>query len=57
MYPAQPLKKICKRLDNIGIDLLQRMLQFDPSKRISAQQAMNHPWFKDLKEKMAMKKK
>jgi hypothetical protein len=25
------------------------MLQFDPAKRISAENAMKHPYFKDLK--------
>jgi len=49
VYPAQPLKKVCRRLDNVGLELLGRMLQFDPSKRISAENAMKHPYFKDLK--------
>jgi len=49
VYPAQPLKKICRRLDNVGLELLSRMLQFDPAKRISAENAMKHPYFKDLK--------
>jgi len=49
MYPAQPLKKVVPRLDAAGIDLLSRMLQYEPAKRISADQAMQHPYFKDLK--------
>jgi len=48
-YPVQSLKKICRRLDNVGLELLGRMLQFDPAKRISAETAMKHPYFKDLK--------
>jgi len=48
-YPPQSLKKVVKRLDNVGIDLLSRMLMYDPIKRISAENAMKHPWFKDLK--------
>jgi len=48
-YPAQPLTKLCKRLDKLGLDLLQRMLQYDPAKRISAEQALRHGWFKDLR--------
>jgi len=49
VYPPQLLKKICRRLDNAGLELLSRMLQFDPAKRISAENAMKHPYFKDLK--------
>lgn len=26
-------------------DLIERCLQMDPSKRISAQEALKHPWF------------
>jgi len=49
IYPPQNLKKIVKKLDTTGLELLSRMLQFDPSKRISAEMAMKHPFFKDLK--------
>jgi len=30
------------------VDLLEDMLQLDPKKRISAQQALQHPWFSQL---------
>lgn len=29
-----------------GIDMLKGLLQRDPAKRLTARQAMNHPWFK-----------
>jgi serine/threonine protein kinase len=48
-YPAQPFKKFLRRLDQVGIDLMQRMLQFDPASRVSAEAAMKHPFFRDLK--------
>ncbi|KAI3696000.1 hypothetical protein L1987_79009 [Smallanthus sonchifolius] len=35
-------------LDQDGLDLLWRMLQYEPSKRISAKKAMEHPYFSDL---------
>ena len=37
-----------ERLDDVGMDLLCRMLTYDPDQRISARQALEHPWFRDL---------
>ncbi len=37
-------------LDNLGLDLLSRMLVIDPSLRISASQALKHPYFDELKQ-------
>jgi serine/threonine protein kinase len=33
-----------------GLDLLARMLTYDPNKRITAQMAVKHSYFNDLKE-------
>jgi len=49
VHPPVPWKKIVKKLDAAGIDLLSRLLQYDPAKRISAEQAMKHEYFRDLK--------
>uniref|UniRef100_A0A7C9DL84 Protein kinase domain-containing protein n=1 Tax=Opuntia streptacantha TaxID=393608 RepID=A0A7C9DL84_OPUST len=35
-------------LDKNGLDLLSKMLIYEPSKRISAKKAMEHPYFDDL---------
>jgi len=35
-------------IDKDGLDLLEKMLMYDPSKRISAKSAVNHPYFDDL---------
>ena len=35
-------------LEAHGIDLLEKMLTYDPALRISAKEAMNHPYFDDL---------
>ncbi len=32
-------------LHRLALDLLERLLQFDPSKRISAAEALTHPYF------------
>uniref|UniRef100_A0A286Y005 Protein kinase domain-containing protein n=1 Tax=Cavia porcellus TaxID=10141 RepID=A0A286Y005_CAVPO len=37
-----------KNLDENGLDLLSKMLAYDPAKRISGKMALNHPYFNDL---------
>ena len=41
--------------DKNGIDLLQKMLQFNPEKRITVQQALNHPYFYKWRQKSGEK--
>jgi len=48
MFATQDLRSILPQIDSLGIDLLQRMLQLRPELRISAADALNHPWFNDL---------
>lgn len=42
------LKEICKRMDPVGLDLLVSLLTYDPVERITAIQALSHPWFRDV---------
>jgi serine/threonine protein kinase len=35
-------------LDEQGLDLLEKMLKCNPSERITAKQAMDHPYLKDV---------
>jgi len=42
------LKEFVPDLDDLGVDLLTKMLQYEPSKRINARQALAHDYFKDL---------
>ena len=35
-------------ISELGMDLLKGMLEYDPSKRISAKKAITHPYFDDL---------
>ncbi|KAM5315293.1 LOW QUALITY PROTEIN: cyclin-dependent kinase 1-like [Glossophaga mutica] len=37
-----------KNLDENSLDLLSKMLVYDPAKRISGKMALNHPYFNDL---------
>ena len=34
-------------LSQCGYDLLSRLLTYDPKQRINAQDALEHPWFKE----------
>ncbi|KAJ0400772.1 hypothetical protein P43SY_008709 [Pythium insidiosum] len=47
-WRPQPLSKVVPALDPVGLDLLSRLLVYEPSRRISARAAMAHPWFNDL---------
>jgi negative regulator of PHO system len=48
VFNTQDLRAILPQIDATGIDLLQRMLQLRPELRISAHDALQHPWFNDL---------
>lgn len=48
MYATQDLRSILHAIDPTGIDLIQRMLQVRPELRISAHDALQHPWFNDI---------
>lgn len=47
-WKLQDLNKAVPELDNNGIDLLRRMLVYDPAERIHANQALDHPYFDTL---------
>ncbi len=38
-----------EKLDDLGLDLLYKMLEYDPTLRISAVAALKHPYFNDVK--------
>eukprot|EP01111_Echinosteliopsis_oligospora_P011451 TRINITY_DN3789_c0_g1_i1.p1 TRINITY_DN3789_c0_g1~~TRINITY_DN3789_c0_g1_i1.p1 ORF type:complete len:301 (-),score=70.99 TRINITY_DN3789_c0_g1_i1:166-1068(-) len=48
VWTASNLSKVVPQLDPLGRDLLERMLQYEPSKRISARVALDHPYFSDF---------
>ncbi|TPX31035.1 hypothetical protein SmJEL517_g05547 [Synchytrium microbalum] len=45
VWGAQDLGKVVHNLDADGLDLLKRMLVYEPGRRISAKQALAHPYF------------
>jgi len=49
-YQEDILQSYVPKLDSQGLDLLTSMLQLDPEKRISANDALSHPYFSDLQK-------
>ncbi|XP_064185699.1 cyclin-dependent kinase 2-like [Anguilla rostrata] len=47
-WAPQDLAKITPKLQPSGLDLLQQLLLYDPSQRISAKAALTHPYFQDM---------
>jgi serine/threonine protein kinase len=48
VYATQDLRLILPQVDSVGLNLLSSMLQLRPDMRISAADALRHPWFNDL---------
>jgi len=48
VFPEEGVPKLVPKLDADGLNLLDRMLQYDPAKRITAKEAIEHPYFKGL---------
>jgi cyclin-dependent kinase len=47
--PRNGIGSLVPRLDSHGVDLLCRMLKYDPARRITAQDALSHVYFDDIK--------
>eukprot|EP01128_Nolandella_sp_AFSM9_P010712 TRINITY_DN743_c5_g1_i1.p1 TRINITY_DN743_c5_g1~~TRINITY_DN743_c5_g1_i1.p1 ORF type:complete len:316 (+),score=97.74 TRINITY_DN743_c5_g1_i1:75-950(+) len=45
-WKPQPLSKMVKGASDLALDLLQKMLIYDPGQRISAKAALQHPYFR-----------
>jgi cyclin-dependent kinase len=49
-WNAASLKETCPDMDEQGLDLLSKILVYQPSKRMSALDALKHPYFDELKQ-------
>ena len=55
-YKGESLSKLVPSLDEQGLDLLDRMLRCNPAERITAKEAMLHPYLKDVPEQIKLMK-
>ncbi|KAF9346046.1 cyclin-dependent kinase 5, partial [Mortierella sp. NVP85] len=53
IYNPIPLETLVPKLDANGIDLLIRLVTYNPDKRISADAALSHPYFDELRQREA----
>uniref|UniRef100_A0A2P2M2X7 cyclin-dependent kinase n=1 Tax=Rhizophora mucronata TaxID=61149 RepID=A0A2P2M2X7_RHIMU len=47
-WPSKDLATVVPTLEQAGVDLLSKMLSLDPSKRITARNALEHEYFRDF---------
>ncbi|KAF9418228.1 cyclin-dependent serine/threonine protein kinase, partial [Entomortierella beljakovae] len=53
VYSPIHLENLVPKLDGAGVDLLSRLLTYIPEKRISAEVAITHPYFDELRRREA----
>jgi serine/threonine protein kinase len=54
-WQAKPWPDVIRGAEPEAIDLVQKMLMYDPAARISAKAALDHPYFADLSAEMKAK--
>eukprot|EP00998_Keelungia_sp_KM082_P006495 NODE_2740_length_1001_cov_59.315789_g2720_i0.p2 GENE.NODE_2740_length_1001_cov_59.315789_g2720_i0~~NODE_2740_length_1001_cov_59.315789_g2720_i0.p2 ORF type:complete len:307 (-),score=101.66 NODE_2740_length_1001_cov_59.315789_g2720_i0:80-961(-) len=48
-WKPQSLTSVIPGLDDQGIDLISKMLVYEPAKRLNARQCLAHPWFDEVR--------
>jgi len=51
VFPPTSLGDACPALEAEGVELLSKMLMYDPAKRVTAKVAMQHEYFKEVEER------
>ena len=51
-HSVKPLNQLVPNLDEQGLDLLDKMLRCNPADRITARQAMQHPYLNDVPDEI-----
>ena len=46
-FPKIPINQDDLYLSDVGLDLINKLLIYDPNKRMTAEAALKHPWFKE----------
>jgi len=47
-WHAMPLNKLIPTAEPAALDLISKMLVYDPTQRLSAKAALQHPYLKDV---------
>ena len=51
-YQGESLARLVKGLDDEGLDLCEKMLKSNPAERITAKEALKHPYFADVPDEV-----
>jgi len=49
IWEPKSFQSVCQNLEELGLDLLQSMLAYDPFKRVSASDALKHSYFDEIR--------
>jgi serine/threonine protein kinase len=51
-FECQQLGRLVKNLDDTGLDLLEKMLKSNPAERITAKDALKHPYLNSVSDEI-----